>query len=154
MEATVRPRVNLLTEPQVETIVDQAIAVLGTVGVFVENQEALALLDGAGVRIADGRAYPSEAAIRGALATAPARVVVPDRDGRPALDLGGDDVHFDPGSAALWYLDPRTGRRRSPTVHDCVHLAWVTHACGNLAAQSTALVPGDVPEDLADRYRL
>ncbi len=154
MEATQRPRVTLLTQAQVETIVDQAIEVLGKVGVFVENRDGLALLDGAGQRIDGGRVFLTEAAIRGALATAPERVALPDRDGKPALDLGGDDVHFDPGSAALWFLDPDTHRRRSPTAVDCVHLAWVTQACGNLAAQSTGLIPGDLPEEIADRYRL
>ncbi len=101
-----------------------------------------------------GRFLASEDAVRVALATVPPRVVVYDRDGKPALDLGGDAVHFDPGSAALHILDPGSGRRRPPLTQDLVHLAWVTEACANIAGQSTGLVPSDVPDAMGDRFRL
>ncbi len=144
----------MLSEAQVTRIVDQAIEVLAKVGVFVENDAALALLDGAGQRIDEGRVFLDEEAVRQALATAPARIVVGDRDGEPVLDLGDDRIHFDPGSAALHILDSETRRRRQPTVDDCVNLARVTDACANIAAQSTGLIPADVPEEVADSYRL
>ncbi len=154
MDKAIRPRAQLFDSDQVERIVEQAIEVLGKVGVFVENDEALALLDGAGQRLDGARAFLTEEAIRKALSTAPSRVEVRDRDNQPALDLSGDNVHFDPGSAALFVLDPETRRRRLPLIRDCAHLAWVTEACGSFGAQSTGLIPSDVPEDLADRYRL
>ena len=78
--------------------------------------------------------------VRAALATAPRRFAVFDRDGALALDLGGDSVQFDPGSAALWVLDPVTGRRK-PETADLARLAWVTEGCKpRLAGQSTGLV--------------
>ena len=144
----------MLDGDQVARIVDQAIGVLRDVGVFVENDEALALLDGAGVRIESGRAFIDEGAVHRALGTAPDRIEVRDRNGEAALDLTGDNVHFDPGSAALWVLDPGTRRRRQPTVDDCVHLAWVAQSCRNIRGQSTGLIPADLPEEVADRYRL
>ena len=150
----IRPTVTLLAAEDVARIVEQALDVLATVGVFVENDEALALLDGAGQRVDGQRVYLSADAVRAAVESAPSGIQVFDRDGRLALDLSGDNVHFDPGSAALYVLDPETRRRRLPTVDDCVHLAWVADACGHLAAQSTGLIPADVPETLADRYRL
>ncbi|MBI4917115.1 MAG: trimethylamine methyltransferase family protein [Acidobacteria bacterium] len=150
----VRPRLELFSGEQVEAIVADALAVLATVGVEVENEPARLLLREAGIAARGFRFVPDENAVRAALATAPARVVVYDRDGRPTLDLGGDRVHFDPGSAALWILDPASSRRRPPVTTDLVHLAWVTEACGNIAGQSTALVPSDVPEAMGDRFRL
>ena len=152
--AGIRPSVPLLTEKQIERIVDQGIDILGKVGVFVENHEALALLDGAGQRIDAGRAYLNEVVIREAIASAPSRIAVGDRQGELALDLSGDNVHFDPGSAALHILDRNARSRREPTAEDCIHLAWVTQACKYLAAQSTGLIPSDLPEEIADRYRL
>ena len=148
-----RPRLQLFTAGQAEGIVDDALRTLETVGFFVENDEALALLREAGVRLEGRRAFAGEEAVRKAVGTAPSRVVVYDRDGNPALDLGGDAVHFDPGSAALYFLDPTTGRRR-PETRDLVHLAWVTEACRHIAGQSTGLVPADVPEAMGDRWRL
>lgn len=153
MEA-LRPQAKLLTAQQAEKIVEQAIEVLEKVGVFVENDEALSLLAEAGQHVADGRVKLTEACVRGAVETAPSRIVVADRLGETALDLADDNVHFDPGSAALWILDPVTGKQRSPTSEDCMHLAWVAQSCRHFPAQSTGLIPGDVPEDMADRYRL
>jgi len=153
MDAT-RPRLEVLTTAQVEGVVSDAVAVLAAVGFEVENERARGLLRGAGVPERAGRFLPREDAVRAALATAPPRVVVYDRGGRPALDLGDDRVHFDPGSAALHFLDPGTGRRRPPLTEDLRRLAWVTEACHNIAGQATALVPSDVPEAMGDRWRL
>ncbi|MEW6338312.1 MAG: trimethylamine methyltransferase family protein [Acidobacteriota bacterium] len=151
---TIRPRLEVLSAVQVESVVGDALAVLERVGVAVDNEEGSAVLREAGCAVRDGRVTIGEAAVRGALATAPSRVVLYDREGAPALDLGGDRVHFDPGSAALWLLDPATNRRRLPMTADLRHLAWVTESCRHIAGQSTALVPSDVPETVADRFRL
>ena len=153
MNAT-RPRVHMFSPDQVEGVVRDAIRTLETVGVFVENAEALALLDGAGLTPRDNRVRIDERAIRTALATAPSRIVLYDRDGEEACDLSGDRVHFDPGSAALHILDPGTGRRRPPVLADLVHLAWIVQTRSNLAAQSTSLVPSDVGQTMQDWVRL
>jgi len=144
----------MLASEDVQRIVDQARTVLAEVGVFVENDEALALLDGAGQRIDGRRVFIDGDLVERCVSSAPSRIVVGDRAGTPALDLADDNVHFDPGSAALHILDPQTGRRRAPGVQDLVHLAWVAGACRNYAAQSTSLIPADLPEEVGDRYRL
>ena len=149
-----RPRVELLGAGEVQAIVNDALRVIEAVGFEVENREALELLHGAGVRVEGSRAFAGEHQVRRALATTPARIEVFDRDSRPALDLGGDRVHFDPGSAAIFILDSETGRRRAPVTADLCRLGWVTESCRHLAAQSTALVPSDVPEAMGDRFRL
>ncbi|MBP1620780.1 MAG: mttB, partial [Acidobacteria bacterium] len=152
--AGLRPRVELLTAGEAQAIVDDALRVLETVGFEVENGDALALLREAGVRTTASRAFADEHQVRRALGSTPARIEVFDRDGRPALDLGGERVHFDPGSAAIFFLDSETGRRRSPITADLCRLGWVADSCRHLAAQSTALVPSDVPEAMGDRFRL
>jgi trimethylamine--corrinoid protein Co-methyltransferase len=150
----IRPRVTLFSIAEVQGILVDALRTLETVGFFVENAEALELLRAGGVRLDGARAFPTPDQVRQAHATAPSRVVVYNRDGHPALDLGGDTVHFDPGSTAIHILDPVTKRRRPPLTSDLVQLAWVTQACQHIAGQSTALVPADVPEELGDRWRL
>jgi trimethylamine---corrinoid protein Co-methyltransferase len=152
--SALRPRVSLFSEEQLDAIVADALRALAQIGFLVENDDAAALLRAVSLPERGGRFLAGEDAVRGALATVPPRIVVCDRAGAPALDLGGDAVHFDPGSAALHILDPDTRRRRPPVTRDLVHLAWVTHACGNIAGQSTGLVPGDVPAALGDRFRL
>lgn len=149
-----RPVLRLFTDEQVDRVVEDALAVLQATGFYVENGEALELLAGAGLRIEKGRVFAPPDAVRKALATAPSRILVHDREGEPALDLSGDRVHFDPGSAAIFFLDRDARRNREPVTHDLAHLAWVTQACGHIAGQSTALVPSDVPQVIADRWRL
>jgi trimethylamine---corrinoid protein Co-methyltransferase len=150
----VRPTLRLFTDEQVVRVVEDAMRVLQTVGFFVENAEAVELLSSAGLKAEGGRVYAPEAAVRKALSTAPSRIAVYDREGNPALDLGGDAVHFDPGSAAIHFLDPGSRRHRPPVSQDLVHLAWVAQSCGSIAGQSTSLVASDVPESMADRWRL
>ncbi|MBN1946843.1 MAG: trimethylamine methyltransferase family protein [Bradymonadales bacterium] len=149
-----RPRVAMFRDHEVEGIVQDAIQVLHRVGVFVENDQALDLAREAGLHLREGRVVLDEQQVRAALETVPATIRLADRDGRTTLELGGDNVHFDPGSAAIHILDPTTRRRRAPTLDDCRHLAWVTQACRHIEAQSTGLVPADVPEFFADRVRL
>jgi trimethylamine--corrinoid protein Co-methyltransferase len=151
---TLRPRVEVLTVDHIKGVIGDAFAVLATVGFEVDNEEGRGLLREAGADEREGRFLVKERAVREALASVPPSVVVYDRDGKIALDLGGERVHFDPGSAALWVLDPGTHRRRPPLTADLCHLAWVTEACRNIAAQATALVPSDVPEVMGDRWRL
>ncbi|MCG3195171.1 MAG: Glycine betaine methyltransferase [Thermoanaerobaculia bacterium] len=149
-----RPKLEMFTGEEADRVIDHALGVLSKVGFLVENGDAKALLREAGIEEKGARFHPPEAAVRQALGTVPARVCLFDRDGALAADLGGDRVHFDPGSAAIHILDPGTKRRRPPVTRDLCHLAWVTQACKNIAAQSTALVPSDVPESFGDRFRL
>ncbi len=154
MHQTLRPMLTLLTDRQVELIVDQAFDVLATIGVHIESAEARALVADAGVRVEDGRAFPLRDTIRAALATAPPEVRLFDRDGGGELVVGGQQVYFAPGSTALHILDRKSRRQRRPTTADLVDLARVTEALKNLRVQSTAAVPTGVPETMGDSYRL
>ncbi len=143
-----------LPPSEVERIVEEACRVLASTGVAVENGEARRLLHGTAATEAAGRFRIPETLVRAALATVPSRVLLYDRDGAPTIDLGGLQVHFDPGSAAIHVLDASTGRRRTATTADVVNLVRLVDRLPNYAAQSTALVPGDIPPEIADRFRL
>lgn len=144
----------LLDHNQVERIVEESCRVLSNVGVLVENEEGKKLLDDAGATEIEGRFRISEELVRAALASAPSRVTLYDRDGAPAMDVGGTNVHFDPGSAAIHVLDSSTRRRRNATTRDVVDLVRLVDRLPHYAAQSTAIVPDDVPAEIGDRYRL
>ena len=143
----IRPTLRLLSPEDTEAIVSEACRVLETVGVLVENDEAVGLLREAGATEAGGRWMIPEAVVRDAVATAPERILVYDRDGEVAMDLGEDRIHFDPGSAAIHLYDlERNGRRDGVTTKDVADLARLVEQLPNYAAQSTALAPGDVPK--------
>jgi trimethylamine--corrinoid protein Co-methyltransferase len=128
--------------------------VLAETGISVENEGATQLLRAAGAAASAGRLRIPERLVGDALDSAPDRVCLYDRDGALAMDLGGARVHFDPGSAAIHVIDPATRRRRPVTSGDVVDLVRLVERLPNYAAQSTAVVPGDVPVEIADRYRL
>lgn len=152
----IQPRVRWFREETRARIFTEALEILERIGVYVENEEALELLHGAGARVEASRqrvSVPPQLVIR-ALATTPGRVRVYDRTGECAMDLGEDRVHFNPGSAALRVFDYQLGKARTPVTQDLIFFSTLTDALPNYAAQSTGVIPGDVPEDLADRFRL
>ena len=154
MTPIVRPRLELLDTPAVERIVGEACRVLEKTGVLVENEEATEIYLAGGATRSGERVVIPERLIHAALDSAPARFAVCDRAGEPVLDLGGGAVHFDPGSAAVTLLDPTTRRKRDATSADLVRLARLVDRLPGYAAQSTALVPADVPAAIGDRHRL
>jgi trimethylamine--corrinoid protein Co-methyltransferase len=70
------------------------------------------------------------------------------------VHYGGDDVQFDPGSAAIHILDHGAVRSRPPVTADFIRYIKLAEVLPELDAVSTAMVCADVPENMADLYRL
>ncbi|MCD4783559.1 MAG: trimethylamine methyltransferase family protein [Candidatus Eremiobacteraeota bacterium] len=156
MLESVRPKIKFLSDEMVDKIIDEAIDVLKNVGVFVENNDAVSLLGNAGARIDSkkNKVFVNESLVEDSLESAQKRITLYDAHGDIAMDLCGDNIHFDPGSAAINILDSETGEIRKAETGDFVKLAALVENLDNYAAQSTAFVCYDVPEEIADRYRL
>ncbi|MFH0779085.1 MAG: trimethylamine methyltransferase family protein [Candidatus Eisenbacteria bacterium] len=156
MSTTRVPRVEFLFAEDVTKIVNEAKGLLREIGVFVENEEALSLLKeaGAGLDAQGKRVLISEALVEKALSTCPRHVEMFDRQGNLAMDLSGNNTYFDPGSAALKIFDYEKGGSRPPTVRDLANLARLTDFLPHVRAQSTGIVPADIPPTMADRFRL
>ena len=148
------PRVTWFDEATRKKIVAESMEILEKVGVFVENDEAIELLTGAGARVESGRVMIPSPIVEKALETAPSRIRLYNRNGEVAMDLGEERIHFNPGSAALRIFDPEINDARIPNTADVIKYARLTDALPHYAAQSTGMIPGDVPEDIADRYRV
>jgi len=150
-----RPVLELLDPSFVQRIVAEAMELLARVGVFVENREARTLLLESGARVDQRqKIFLSEDLVWRCIRSAPRAVRIFDRNGSECLQLGGFNLHFDPGSAALKVLDRQTGEARPARTGDLALFARLTDALPHLAAQSTAIVTSDVPGSIADRYRL
>lgn len=150
----IRPRLELLDGTVVERIVAEAMDVLVDPGVRIDEPEAVALLAAGGADVADGVARIPERVVRAALATAPGSFDLRTRDGSAAVRYGSGASAFDPGSCGVSILDPETGEHRASKAADLVRLITVAEALPAYAAQSTAVVCGDVPAEIGDRYRL
>jgi trimethylamine--corrinoid protein Co-methyltransferase len=150
-----RPRLRFLDDALVDRILGEARDLLATLGVEVHNEKAVALLTSHGARVGerDRVLLPPDVVDR-ALGTAPDLVRLFDVLGNPTHELTGDNVYFTPGSAAIHVLDEASGQIRRPTTDDYVRYVKVVSGLPHIAAQSTALIPAEVPETVSDSYRL
>jgi trimethylamine--corrinoid protein Co-methyltransferase len=151
-----RPRLQVLEEPLVERIVDEALSVLETSGVLIEDEHALGRLAKAGLA-ADPetrRVTFPRALVEKALADAPSSLTLYDRDGGEAAVLEGNNVHFVPASSALRVLDRKTQKAREPGTADFVEYVKLADGLKNISYLSTAFIPKDIPQDMADAWRL
>jgi trimethylamine---corrinoid protein Co-methyltransferase len=149
-------KLTFLPIEMVEQIVAEGLGLLLDPGVRVHNQEALDLLASAGAQV-DFEARTAripEQIVCNALQSTPGEFYLYDLEGQPSVHYGGDDVHFDPGSAAVTILDYQTGRQRPPTTADFVRFVKLVETLPAYDAQSTAMVCRDVPGEIGDLYRL
>ncbi len=151
-----RPKLELLDRALVGRIVDEGLTLLERQGMMIENPEALRLLGGAGADVDRGsqRARLKRDLVETCLASTPASVRLYDRSGERAFEVGGDEVHFDPGSAAVTLLDHATGEERRATTRDLVDFIKLVETLENIHFQSTGLIASDVPAAASDAYRL
>src|SRR5262245_11747064 len=99
--AWMRPSLNILDAELIERILDEAKRVLAEVGMEIRGPEmrrrlleAGLPLDHSGTRVL----FPRDVVER-AVASAPSSFTLYDREGNPHAELGGDHVHFVPGSS-------------------------------------------------------
>ena len=148
-----KPKFELLDPPFIERILAEAFQLIEDPGVrvapYVEE-----LLRAAGIPVKDSVAHIPEPLARRMLELVPRGFCLYDRLGKPAVHYGGDTVHFDPGSSCVNILDPETQQPRPAISADLVRLVQVAEMLPQFAAQSTAMVCNDVPQDIGDWYRL
>ena len=78
-----------------------------------------------------------------------------DRDGNPHAELGGDHVHFVPGSRGLKVLDHRTGETRLADSTDFVEYVRLADGLTNIPYLATAFSTNDdIEAQVSDAWRL
>lgn len=151
-----RPVVKFLGDELAENIIAEARSILCKLGMEIHNAGIVSTLADHGAKVdADkNRVCLTDAIIDQALKTAPESFKLYDVLGRQTHNLSGYNVYFTPGSAAINVLDNDTNKIRTPTTADYVKYAKLVGRLDNIASQSTALIPGDVHQNISDSYRL
>ena len=152
-----RPSLNILSEELTARIVDEAKRVLAEVGMEIRGAELRQRLldhglplDPAGERVL----FPREV-VEQAIRDAPSSFVLYDRAGEPHADLGGDRVHFVPGSSGLKVLDHRTGEARLANSIDFVEYVRLADGLPNIPYLATAFsTNNDIEAQVSDAWRL
>lgn len=149
-----KPVLTILSRSEALEIHGKALELLSRVGVKFEDPGVAGILLDAGSMERDGRVLIPEGLVTEALKTAPKRFDLFDRDGRRVATLGDGVCLFNPGSAAIKILDYGSREPRTPTLEDLKNLVVIAENLKYIEAQSTALVPGDVPIEIRDAVRL
>jgi trimethylamine--corrinoid protein Co-methyltransferase len=149
------PLFRRLDDRQLDRIHEASLHILSRVGVTVDCEEALELLDGAGADVSN----PKRVLIPGnlvekALEKAPNTIMLHKRDGTPFVELSGNRCTFGGTPDQPDILDPRNGRRRPCRIADVVANARLIDALPNLTWSFTsewAGYPQGLPAILAGK---
>lgn len=150
------PSLRLLSATLNTDILAEAKRILAEVGFEIRGPAMRRLLLDHGLPASpDGRIlFPADAVER-AIAAAPKEFTLYNRDGAPHATLGGDRVHFVPGSSGLSVLDHRTGATRLANTADFVEYARVCDGLEHIAYLATAFSTNqDIEAQVADAWRL
>jgi len=152
----VRPKVRFLADELIEQIVSEARGILCKMGVTIHNDNILSMLSdfGAEVNKANQHVLFNNDLIDKALSTALNSFKLYDTLGNETVDLSGDNVHFTPGSAAIYMQDIDSRKARKVIVDDYIKYTKLVSRMKYIASQATAIVPSDVHENISDSIRL
>ena len=106
------PRISILDDNLADKIIDEAITLLNSTGVMVEYPKALEYLYSSGCHIDGEKVKIPPQLVESSLRSAPGSYKLYDRSGYELYTIGLDNIYFNPGSAALYILEPGTGKMR------------------------------------------
>ncbi|MHA1576664.1 MAG: trimethylamine methyltransferase family protein [Candidatus Thorarchaeota archaeon] len=148
------PKLSYLTKENLEAIHSNSLQLLQDTGVSVMNEEAKEILDGAGCTISGNKVKIPESLVKESLQKTPSTFNLFSREGRQSLTIGQENVLINPGSSAVYFKDRDSREIRKGTSRDLIELVHVVEQLDYIDAQSTALFPSDISEEIAGQYRL
>ena len=134
-----------LTDEQCRLIHCASLEILERTGVLLYYQPAIDLLKKAGCIVDENRVRIPEHLLKWALRTAPSRIMMYDRSGKPVMPLGDRISTFGTGSDCLHILDHRTGERRKASLQDVVDGIRVSDAMPHIDFIMSMFLPSDAP---------
>lgn len=152
-----RPSLNILSNDQTRNILNEAKRVLAEVGMEIRGatlkqrlQDHGLKTDQSGKRIL----FPADV-VEKAIADAPSSFTLFNRDGDAYTEIGGDNVHYVPGSSGLKILDHRSGETRLANSTDFIEYARLCDGLSHIAYLATAFSTNkDIEAQVSDVWRL
>ena len=152
-----RPTLTVLSDDLIEKILNEAKRLMAEVGMDIRGRSLRDLLLERGLRTdASGKRvlFPADVVDK-AIADAPSAFTLFDRDGNPFTEIGGNNVHFVPGSSGLKILDHRTGDTRLANSTDFIEYARLCDGLEHIAYLATAFSTNkDIESQVSDAWRL
>ncbi len=151
-----RPAVTIVEDELIHKILAEAKRILAEVGIEVMGGGLRQrLLDSGFSQVpATGRILFPPSEVERAIDLIPRSFTLYNRQGDPHAELGGDRVHFVPGSSAVQVLDHRTGQTRPATTADFVDYVRLADGLSHIAYLATAFSTSDIEPQVSDVWRL
>lgn len=132
-ESGFEPRLTFLSDKDKETLYRSALTIIEETGMQVMHDKALQLLKDAGCPVENGNHVRIPAAmVEKARETVPNNISVYDRDGNPAMELGGRRAYFGTGSDLMWSVESQSFKRHRTSLEDIKIAARVADALPNI----------------------
>lgn len=128
--------------------------ILERTGVDVHHDEARRILVAGGASIDGIRIRIPEPMVTRALASAPRRLTLYNRNQKPALRAWGYNTYYGGGSDCLTVLDHRSGRRREPSLQDVIDAARVMDHLPEIDFVMSLFLPREVDPRIYDRHQM
>ncbi|TET08543.1 MAG: hypothetical protein E3J86_10535 [Candidatus Thorarchaeota archaeon] len=143
-----------LSSDDIQAIHQATLEVLEKTGMLVKNESALNLLEASCCSVDNNIVKFSTDIIEESIRKAPSSFDLYTRDSDKAYSIGSDRVVFNPGSSAVYFKDRNTTEIRKGNSRDIIELVQLVENLEHIEAQSTALVPADVPAQISGLFRL
>jgi len=145
-----RPRV--LSDDALESIHRAALEIVATVGMRVQHPEALELLQEAGCEKCGSLVRIAPELVESMRALVPSRIHIHDREGSPAMELGGYNSYFGSGSDLMDTWDLDTGELRPSRLEDTERSVRLCDALPNIDFVMSGAWPNELDARVAFLY--
>ena len=145
----IRPKMQVMSNEEVEYLYNRALDIIENTGVRFLHPEALKLLQESGAVVSDNSIIKIQASlVEHAIRSVPKRLVIYDREGNPAMELGGGNTggrntYYGTGSDLLHMYDPFTGELRLTLARDIGDMAKVVDALPDMDFVMSYGIPSD-----------
>lgn len=152
-----RPTLNVLSNEMITRILNETKRIMAETGMEIRGQKMKRRLLDHGLKTdQSGRRvfFPADV-VEKAIEDAPGSFTLHDRDGNPYTEIGGNNVHYVPGSSGLKIQDHRSGETRLADSTDFIEYARVCDGLDHIAYLATAFSTNkDIESQVSDAWRL
>ena len=147
----IRPKITVLSQPQLDHIHNQSLHILKSVGLEIDSEKALEVFSGAGANVDGSRVRIPGDLVQWALDAAPSSFDIYDRRGNFAFGIGGGaETRFGIGATTLHYQDPLTDEITPFTRKHMESLVRLGQSLGSFDLISTMGVVQDTSTEQSD----
>lgn len=152
-----RPTLSVVSDDLINKILIEAKRIMAETGMEIRGEKMKQRLLDHGLKTdaSGNRVLFSPDMVDAAIESAPGSFTLFNRDGEPHAELGGNNVHYVPGSSGLKIQDHRTGETRLSNSTDFVEYARLCDGLDNIAYLATAFSTNkDIESQISDAWRL